>query len=64
MDYRGEIGIIIDNISDIYHYSIKKGERIAQLVLKKVEQIEWEEVEEFSEITERNTGGFGSTNIL
>lgn len=44
-DYLGEIGIIIDNISDIYHYSIKKGERIAQLVLKKVEQIEWEEVE-------------------
>lgn len=60
-DYLGEIGIIIDNISDIYHYSIKKGERIAQLVLKKVEQIEWEEVEEFSEITERNTGGFGSS---
>ena len=60
-DYLGEIGIIIDNISDIYHYLIKKGERIAQLVLKKVEQIEWEEVEEFSEATERNTGGFGST---
>ena len=60
-DYLGEIGIIIDNISDTYHHLIKKGERIAQLVLKKVEQIEWEEVEEFSEITERNTGGFGST---
>ena len=60
-DYLGEIGIIIDNISDIYHHLIKKGERIAQLVLKKVEQIEWEEVEEFSETTERNTGGFGST---
>ena len=60
-DYLGEIGIIIDNISDIYHHLIKKGERIAQLVLKKVEQIEWEEVEEFSEMTERNTGGFGST---
>ena len=60
-DYLGEIGIIIDNISDIYHHLIKKGERIAQLVLKKVENIEWEEVEEFSEITERNVGGFGST---
>ena len=60
-DYLGEIGIIIDNISDTYHHLIKKGERIAQLVLKKVEQIEWEEVEEFSETTERNTGGFGST---
>ena len=62
-DYLGEIGIIIDNISDTYHHLIKQGERIAQLVLKKVEQIEWEEVEEFSEMTERNTRGFGSTNI-
>lgn len=60
-DYLGEIGIIIDNISDTYYHLIKKGERIAQLVLKKVEQIEWEEVEEFSEITERNVGGFGSS---
>ena len=60
-DYLGEIGIIIDNISDTYYHLIKKGERIAQLVLKKVEQIEWEEVEEFSEMTERNTGGFGSS---
>lgn len=60
-DYLGEIGIIIDNTSQSFSYIMKKGERIAQLVLKKVEQIEWEEVEEFSEITERNTGGFGST---
>ena len=60
-DYLGEIGIIIDNTSQTFSYTVKKGERIAQLVLKKVEQIEWEEVEEFSEITERNTGGFGST---
>ena len=60
-DYLGEIGIIIDNISQTFSYTVKKGERIAQLVLKKVEQIEWEEVEEFSETTERNTGGFGST---
>ena len=60
-DYLGEIGIIIDNTSQTFSYTVKKGERIAQLVLKKVEQIEWEEVEEFSETTERNTGGFGST---
>lgn len=60
-DYLGEIGIIVDNTSQSFSYIMKKGERIAQLVLKKVEQIEWEEVEEFSEITERNTGGFGST---
>lgn len=60
-DYLGEIGIIVDNTSRFFSYIMKKGERIAQLVLKKVEQIEWEEVEEFSETTERNTGGFGST---
>ena len=60
-DYLGEIGIIVDNTSQTFSYTVKKGERIAQLVLKKVEQIEWEEVEEFSETTERNTGGFGST---
>ena len=60
-DYLGEIGIIMDNTSQTFSYTVKKGERIAQLVLKKVEQIEWEEVEEFSETTERNTGGFGST---
>ena len=61
MDYRGEIGIIIDNISSSSSYTIEKGARVAQLVLKRVESIEWEEVEEFSEMTERNTGGFGST---
>ena len=60
-DYLGEIGIIVDNTSQTFSYTVKKGERIAQLVLKKVEQIEWEEVEEFFETTERNTGGFGST---
>ena len=60
-DYLGEIGIIVDNTSQTFSYTVKKGERIAQLVLKKVEQIEWEEVEEFSETTERNTRGFGST---
>ena len=60
-DYLGEIGIIVDNTSQTFSYTVKKGERIAQLVLKKVEQIEWEEVEEFSETTERNVGGYGST---
>jgi len=60
-DYLGEIGIIVDNTSQTFSYTVKKGERIAQLVLEKVEQIEWEEVEEFPETTERNTGGFGST---
>ena len=38
-DYLGEIGIIIDNTSQAFSYTVKKGERIAQLVLKKVEQI-------------------------
>ena len=58
-DYRGEIGVIAINLSD-KAYTIKSGERIAQIVLNKVEQIEWTEVEELG-TTERGTGGYGHT---
>lgn len=58
-DYRGELKIIMINISN-QEYIIKKNERIAQLVLNKVEQIEFEEVETLDE-TVRGTGGFGHT---
>jgi len=57
--YRGEVGIIITNLSDSL-YGIKKGDRIAQLVIKKVENIVWDEVGELEE-SERNENGFGST---
>lgn len=58
-DYRGEIKVILVNLSE-EPYSIEPGERIAQAVFAKYEQLEWEEVEVLSE-TERGEGGFGST---
>lgn len=58
-DYRGEIGTIIVNLSK-EPYTIQPQERIGQIVLNKVEQIEWEVVEKLSE-SERGSGGFGST---
>ncbi len=58
-DYRGEIGVILVNLSNAV-YTVENGERIAQLVLAKPEQIEWEQVNQL-EISERGEGGFGST---
>lgn len=58
-DYRGDIGLIVANLSD-KEYTIQPNERLGQLVLNKVEQIEWEVVETLDE-TDRGTGGFGST---
>lgn len=58
-DYRGEIGVIAINLSD-KPYTIQPQERIAQIVLNKVEQIEWTEVEELG-TTERGAGGYGHT---
>lgn len=58
-DYRGEIRIILVNLSG-EAFTIEPGERIAQLVVARHEQVEWEPVEELG-TTERGTGGFGST---
>jgi dUTP pyrophosphatase len=60
-DYRGEIGVILVNLSND-DFIINDGERIAQLVIAKHERVEWEEVEMLSE-TERGAGGFGSTGV-
>ena len=60
-DYRGEIGVVLVNISN-QPFVINDGERIAQLVFTKVEQAEFLEVEELSS-TERGAGGFGSTGV-
>lgn len=57
--YRGEVGVILDNMGD-EPVTVVKGERIAQLVLQKVEVVEWVPVEVLSE-TERGEGGYGST---
>jgi len=59
-DYRGEIGVILINHGK-EPFWIRHGDKIAQLVLNKVEQIEWNPVLFLTE-TERNTGGFGSTD--
>ena len=58
-DYRGEIKIILANISN-ETFVVNDGERIAQMVIARHEQAEWIEVEELVE-TERGAGGFGST---
>jgi len=61
-DYRGEIGVILVNLSK-EDFSIKNGERIAQLVISRHERAVWQEAEKLS-ITERGEGGFGSTGTL
>ncbi|RKR14738.1 dUTP pyrophosphatase [Maribacter vaceletii] len=60
-DYRGEIGVILVNLSN-NAFVIENGERIAQLVIAKHERAEWVSVEELSE-TARGEGGFGSTGV-
>ena len=58
-DYRGEIGVILVNLSQT-SFTVQPEERIAQLVVAKYEQSQWEETEELSQ-TNRGAGGFGST---
>lgn len=58
-DYRGEIKVILINLSK-EKFVINPGERIAQMVVAKHENVEWEEVEVLGE-TQRGEGGFGST---
>ena len=60
-DYRGEIGVILVNLSH-EDFVIENGERIAQLIIAKHERAEWLEVLELSE-TSRGEGGFGSTGV-
>ena len=58
-DYRGEVGVILVNLS-ADNFTIHDGDRIAQMVIAKYETAEWQEVTTLSE-TERGAGGFGST---
>ncbi len=60
-DYRGEVGVILINLSN-EEFKIENGERIAQLVFAKVEQAEWDNVDVLTE-TDRGAGGFGSTGV-
>ncbi len=58
-DYRGEVCVILVNLSQ-EPFEIVPGERIAQMVIARHEQVEWEQVEVLDE-TQRGAGGFGST---
>ncbi|CAL2107833.1 Deoxyuridine 5'-triphosphate nucleotidohydrolase [Tenacibaculum sp. 190524A02b] len=60
-DYRGEIGVILVNLSN-EDFVINNGERIAQLVIAKHERVTWQEVDVLNE-TKRGAGGFGSTGV-
>lgn len=60
-DYRGEIGVILVNLSD-KDFVVKDGERIAQMVIARYENIQWNEVSELDE-TERGAGGFGHSGV-
>jgi len=61
-DYRGELGVLLVNLSN-EPAVIEPGERIAQLVLARYEQISWLPTESLSE-TSRGEGGYGSTGVL
>lgn len=60
-DYRGEVGVILVNLSN-ENFIVNDGERIAQLVIAKHERVSWKEVSVLNE-TERGTSGFGSTGV-
>lgn len=60
-DYRGEIGVILVNLS-ADEFTINDGDRIAQMVIAKYETANWEEVYSLEE-TERGKGGFGSSGV-
>ena len=60
-DYRGEIGVILVNLSE-EEFVIEDGERIAQMVIAKHEQANWIEAEKLEE-TKRGEGGYGSTGV-
>lgn len=60
-DYRGEVGVILVNLS-ADEFVIEDGERIAQMVIARHEQVEWEQVEVLDD-TQRGAGGFGHTGV-
>ena len=60
-DYRGDVGVILVNLSK-EDFVVQPGERIAQMIIGKFDQAEWELVEELDE-TERGEGGFGHTGV-
>ena len=60
-DYRGEIGVILINLSD-KPFVINNGERICQMVVARYERVEWKQVDSLDD-SERGDGGFGHTGV-
>jgi len=60
-DYRGEIKVLLINFSD-QHFEINTGDRIAQMIVARYEQVSWEQVEVLNE-TLRGAGGYGHTGV-
>ncbi len=60
-DYRGDIGVILYN-TDVKDFEFKRGDRIAQLIIEKCHNVEWQEVNELEDSV-RSDGGFGSTGV-
>eukprot|EP00534_Pseudo-nitzschia_fraudulenta_P003068 CAMPEP_0201129538 /NCGR_PEP_ID=MMETSP0850-20130426/37267_1 /ASSEMBLY_ACC=CAM_ASM_000622 /TAXON_ID=183588 /ORGANISM="Pseudo-nitzschia fraudulenta, Strain WWA7" /LENGTH=173 /DNA_ID=CAMNT_0047399039 /DNA_START=147 /DNA_END=668 /DNA_ORIENTATION=+ len=61
-DYRGPVGVILFNLDPETPFEVKKGDRIAQLILEKISMVGIEEVDDLDE-TSRGAGGFGSTGV-
>ena len=60
-DYRGEVGVLLINLG-AEPFTLRRGDRIAQLVIARVESVEWEEAEALDD-SDRGEGGFGSTGV-
>ncbi len=60
-DYRGEVGVILVNLG-AEPFTLRRGERMAQLVLQRVERVEWQEAGDLAG-SERGEGGFGSSGV-
>jgi dUTP pyrophosphatase len=60
--YRGELKVLLVNTDPSEPFTVERGDRIAQLVVQRVEQVEWQEVDAL-DTTERDTFGFGSTGV-
>ena len=60
--YRGELKVLLVNTDPGAPYTVERGDRIAQLVIQRVERVEWQEVDRL-DATARDTFGFGSTGV-
>ena len=60
--YRGELKVLLVNTDPSTPYTVERGDRIAQLVIQRVEHVDWQEVDQL-EVTERDAFGFGSTGV-